>query len=399
MSFQQGLSGLNATAKNLEVIGNNVANASTFGFKSSRAEFADMYANAISGAGSTGVGIGTNLAAVAQQFTQGNITTTENPLDIAINGAGFFQLQDGNGNTLYSRNGQFKVDAEGNIVTNQGQQLVGRSIDGTFPSPLRLPTGGMGAQATSTMSIEANLPAGADPILATVPFSPTNVESYNNATSATVYDAQGNDIAVTYYFRKTATNAWTVHALPQGATTPTSFTLTYGATGASPTISPAAPSVPIANPPSTGTMDIALDLSRITQYGTSFGVTDLTQNGYAPGQLVGVVVEDSGTITARFSNGETRSAGTVQLVTFRNPQGLQPMGGNAWAATMSAGSAIPGNPGEQNLGVLQSGALEDSNVDLTGELVSMMTAQRVYQANAQTIKTQDQVLQTLVNLR
>ncbi len=400
MGFQQGLSGLNATAKNLEVIGNNVANANTYGFKSSRAEFADMVANALAGTGNTSPGIGTRLAAVAQQFTQGNVTTTENSLDVAINGAGFFELRDGNGRTLYTRNGQFKVDAAtGNITTTAGEQVMGRAVDGTYPSPLRLPTAGMGARVTTQMSIEANLPGSASAIASSIAFDPSNVASYNNATSATVFDSQGNDVALTYYFRKTDANEWTVYALPEGETTPQTFTLSFDSTGATPTITPASPSVTVANPPSTGALNIALDLSQITQYGTSFGVTDLTQDGYAPGQLVSVVIEANGTITARFSNNETMAAGTVQLVTFRNPQGLQPMGGNNWAATMAAGAPIQGNPGEQNRGVLQSGALEDSNVDLTAELVSMMTAQRIYQANAQTIKTEDAVLQTLVNLR
>ena len=400
MGFQQGLSGLNATAKNLEVIGNNVANANTYGFKSSRAEFADMVANALAGTGSTSPGIGTRLATVAQQFTQGNITTTENSLDVAINGAGFFELQDANGRTLYTRNGQFKIDPNsGNITTTAGETLIGRATDGTYPSPLRLPTAGMGANMTTEMAIEANLPASATAIAASVAFDPTNVASYNNANSATVFDAQGNEVALTYYFRKDAANDWTVYALPEGETVPQTFSLSFGSTGATPTITPATPTVTVANPPSTGALSIALDLSQITQYGTSFGVTDLTQDGYAPGQLVSVAIEANGTITARFSNSETMAAGTVQLVTFRNPQGLQPMGGNNWAATMAAGTAMQGNPGEQNRGVLQSGALEDSNVDLTAELVSMMTAQRMYQANAQTIKTEDAVLQTLVNLR
>ncbi|MFT3666477.1 flagellar hook protein FlgE [Piscinibacter sp.] len=400
MGFQQGLSGLNATARNLEVIGNNVANANTFGFKSSRAEFADMVSSALAGTGNTSPGIGTRMTTVAQQFTQGNITTTENSLDVAINGAGFFELRDGNGRTLYTRNGQFKIEAAtGNIVTTQGEQLIGRAADGSYPSPLRLPTAGMGARSTTRMAIEANLPASATAIDPGIAFDPSNVASYNNATSTTVYDSQGNDLALTYYFRKTAANEWTVHALPEGETTPQTFTLSYDPSGATPTVSPSPASVTMANTPSTGTLNIALDLSTITQYGTAFGVTDLAQDGYAPGQLVGVMIEDNGTITARFSNGETLAAGTVQLVTFRNPQGLQPMGGNAWAATTAAGAPIQGNPGEQNRGMLQSGALEDSNVDLTAELVSMMTAQRIYQANAQTIKTEDAVLQTLVNLR
>ncbi len=142
-----------------------------------------------------------------------------------------------------------------------------------------------------------------------------------------------------------------------------------------------------------------LDVAGATQYGSNFAVTDLSQNGYAPGQLVGIQFESNGIVTARYSNGQSKPAGQVEIATFRNPQGLMPTGGNGWSRSFASGEPIVGVPGDGNLGVLQSGALEESNVDLTGELVNMITAQRVYQANAQTIKTQDQVLQTLVNLR
>ena len=421
MSFQQGLSGLNAVSKNLEVIGNNVANANTFGAKAARAEFSDMYASAMNGAGSSAIGIGVNLSAVTQQFTQGNIVTSENPMDLAINGGGFFQVSDGKNPIMYTRNGQFKVDRDGFVVNSQNDRLMGYPADGTgtilpgLARPLQMPTAGITPQPTDRIRLEVNLDArSATTLPAVAPLidlaDPT---TYNNATSLTVYDAKGQDVALTYYFQKAATDTWNVYVTANGTPLATdalgvpapSTTINFPINGGAP-VSPLG-TVALDIPASTNTQGaatlpitgVALNVSGATQYGSQFGVTDLSQNGYAPGQLVGIQFEPNGIVTARYSNGQSKPAGQVEVATFRNPQGLQPMGGNAWSRTFSTGDPILGVPGDGSLGALQSGALEESNVDLTAQLVSMITAQRVYQANAQTIKTQDQVLQTLVNLR
>ena len=420
MSFQQGLSGLNASSKNLEIIGNNIANSNTFGAKVSRGEFSDVYANALNGAGSNAVGIGTTLAAVSQQFTQGNITSTDNPMDLAINGAGFFQVSDGRNPVMYSRNGQFKVDRSGYIVNNQAQRLMGYPADGTGviqpgnAAALQLPTAGINPQASSQIELEMNLDARvattAPSVGAAIDFG--NPKTYNNATSLTVYDAKGQDVALTYYFQKSATDTWNVFVTANGvpvngtlAAPVATTTINFPANGGTPTapIGPVAFDVP-ATVNAVGAQTLAitgvqLDLTGATQYGAGFGVTNLSQDGYAAGQLTGISIESNGIVMARYSNGQNKPAGQIELATFRNPQGLQPQGGNAWARGFNSGDPILGVAGEGNLGVLQAGALEESNVDLTAELVSMITAQRVYQANAQTIKTQDQVLQTLVNLR
>jgi len=419
MGFQQGLSGLNASSKNLEVIGNNIANANTYGAKASRAEFADVYANAIGGTRNA-IGIGVSVAAVAQQFTQGNITGTDNPLDIAINGGGFFQVRDTSAATAYSRNGQFKVDNTGFIINNQGSRLMGYPADaaGTIipgtATALQMPTAGITPQVTTGIQMEMNLDARAGVTLpsAGAPIDFADPSTYNNATSQTVYDVQGQEVALTYYFQKTATNTWNVYVAANGTPLATSggnpapsTSITFPTNGGTPT-APAGtvaldiPSVTNAaggvTVPITG---VALDVSGATQYGSGFGVTDLQQDGYSAGQLIGAQIDANGVISARYSNGETRPAGQLELATFRNPQGLQPMGGNAWVQTAASGGAIVGTPGSGNLGVLQAGALEESNVDLTAELVNMIVAQRSYQANAQTIKTQDQILQAIVNLR
>jgi len=417
MSFQQGLSGLNASSKNLEVIGNNVANANTYGAKSSRAEFSDMYASAISG---NNIGIGVNLQAVTQQFTQGNISTTTSPLDLAINGNGFFEVSNGN-QTLYTRNGQFQADKDGYLVTDAGLKLVGypASTDGTIQPgaavPLQLPTSGVAPNPTSKIDVDMNLDARK---AVTLPASTPQIDfsdatTYNDATSVTVFDAKGQDVALTYYFQKSATDTWNVYATANGTSVSVDAsgnplpvtTISFPSNGGTPTSPTGTVSIDIpsttnaAGATTLAISGVALDLTGATQYGSTFGVTSMSQDGYAAGQLTSVSIEKDGIVTATYSNGQSKPAGQLELATFRNPQGLNPLGGNVWARSYASGDPTVGTPGSGNFGALQAGALEESNVDLTGELVDMITAQRVYQANAQTIKTQDQVLQTLVNLR
>jgi flagellar hook protein FlgE len=417
MSFQQGLSGLNASSKDLEVIGNNVANANTYGAKASRAEFGDMYATAIS---NTSVGIGVNLQAVTQQFTQGNITTTDSPLDLAINGNGFFEVSNGK-QTLYTRNGQFQADKDGFIVSNAGLKLVGypASADGIIQPgaavPLQLPTAGVDPSPTSKVTIEMNLDArkATTATAATPAVDFTDASTYNDATSVTVFDAKGQDVALTYYFQKSATDTWNVYATANGTSVKTDgagnplpiSTIDFPTNGGTPT-SPLG-TVPFDIPSTTNAVGaitlpitgVALDVTGATQFGSGVGVTKMAQDGFAAGQLTSVAIEKTGIVTATYSNGLSKPAGQLELATFRNPQGLSPLGGNLWARSYASGDPTVGTPSSGNIGALQAGALEESNTDLTGELVNMITAQRVYQANAQTIKTQDQVLQTLVNLR
>lgn len=415
MSFQSALSGLNASSKNLEVIGHNIANSATYGAKSARAEFADMYAVALSGGGGAGnIGIGVQLGAVAQQFTQGNITTTNNPMDIALNGNGFFQVASPSGSVNYTRNGQFKLDKDGFIVNNDNMKLMGFGADNQgnilagSAAAVQLPTAGIAPNPSSRVDLEMNLDArwtATDPGSTVVPrIDFADRLTYNQATSITTYDAQGKPVAVNYYFQQGANpGEVNVYATANGTTVggtaanpqPVS-TLTFNPDGtlqsASNTTLNLAAVVPNMN-------NLTMNFGQTTQFGAVFAVTKLSQDGYTAGNMTGVVIEKDGTITGRYSNGQTKTAGQVQIANFRNPQGLQPLGGNLWGATFAAGTPVPGVPGSGNLGSLQSGALEESNVDLTGQLVEMITAQRNYQANAQTIKTQDQVMQTLVNLR
>jgi flagellar hook protein FlgE len=422
MGFQQGLSGLSAASKNLEVIGNNVANSNTFGEKSSRAEFADMYAAAMTGSASnnTQAGIGVMVATVSQQFSQGNITPTGNPLDLAINGNGFFQTQDPSNQIQYTRNGQFKVNTTGNIVNDQGNKLLGYPADAQgnivqgAAQPLQLPTGGIDPQATGKSTIEFNLDSRS---AVTTPASGptidfTDQKTYNNATSVTMFDAKGQDVAVSYYFQKTGTDTFDVYATANGTTVggtagaPSPVASLQFSTDGSQLVSPTG-AITLDIPASTNAAGAAtlpitgiqLDVSGATEFGSNFGVTNMTQDGYSAGQLTGVSVDNSGKLIAQYSNGQTKAAGQLELANFRNVQGLTPLGGNAWKQTAASGGPTVGIAGDGNLGVLNSGSLEESNVDLTAELVAMITAQRDYQANAQTIKTMDQAMQTLVNLR
>ncbi len=423
MSFQQGLSGLNAASKQLEVIGNNVANANTAGFKQSRAEFADVFANSFAGGGGGQIGIGTNLTTVAQQFTQGNITSSSNSLDIAINGNGFFRISN-NGAITYSRNGQFKMDKAGFIVDAANHRLTGYAADsaGTLqkgaPVELNISTSDLQPKASVKIVGLVNLDSRkATPTNAT--FNASDPTSYNDSTAVTVFDSLGNSHTLQSFFVKDAvlTNTWNIYTTADGiATTPAGPTvLTFPATGTglSPTSVPASPT-PVAfnplNPPippatiptvptGAAAMALTLDYSGSTQFGSSFSINSLSQDGYTSGRLASFNSGADGTITGRYSNGQSRTLGQVVLSNFSNPNGLLSLGGNAWSETSTSGAPLVGTPSSGALGVLQSSAVEDSNTDLTAELVNMITAQRYYQANAQTIKTQDQVLQTLVNLR
>ena len=654
MGFQQGLSGLAVSSRALDAIGNNLANANTVGFKAAQVQFADVYAASLSGGGASQIGIGASAPAVAQQFTQGNITTTNNPLDIAINGGGFFRMSDG-GTVTYTRNGQFHADKDGYIVNASGLRLTGYAADATGAivpgdfTDMRLNNTNIEPQATTASQVQLNLdsravpptamtsgaivgsqvpgtltiedatgtqndplqlvvdgiaatvtiPAGtyttagdlanaveaainANPALvganalvdvsvsttgavqitsrsrgslgavglgsyvAVTPaaagdgaanllgpapvasggndaFRTSNTLSYTASTAQTVYDTLGNPHNLTMYFAKTSTpNTWQMYSTLDGEPTPSSgsatgslshdattaaaiaaadtFDITVDgvtATGVAPAggyadtaamiadlqtqintdlaTAAAAMTPPVAPPPtvtvslnggrivvtsdSTGTasgvaitnqadpdaifgqavttfaggqpaptvisftdtgalatvmplsmtFDIAsgavdplnftLDLTGTSQYGISFSVNQLLQDGFTSGRLAGLSVAQDGTIQGRYTNGQSRNMGQLVLANFNNPNGLTSLGGNQWAETAESGQPIPGIPGQGSLGVVQSARVEESNIDLTAELVNMITQQRVYQANAQTIRTQDQILNTLVNLR
>lgn len=421
MAFQQGLSGLNSSSKALDVAGNNIANASTVGFKSSSAHFADVYGASLQGGGGSQIGIGASLGAVMQQYSQGNITSTNNPLDIAINGTGFFGMSQ-NGSTSYTRNGQFHLDKEGFIINDQGRSLLGVMADSTGSIPQQPPTDQLKVDfvtgtpnPTASASVTANLDSRqAAPLQA--PFDPTDPDTYNSSTAMTVFDSLGNPHTLSYYFLKDTSipalpappapqipnvNTWTLFTRLDGAA-PTSAEAVGGVTFNSSGVLTSAGTLNKTYNVATGAVSpltFDVNVSNMTQFGSPFAVNDLTQDGFAPGNLAGVSVSKDGIVQARYDNGQTRDIGQVALFNFRNPNGLSSIGNNQWTESADSGQPTPGNPNTGIFGVLQASAVEESNVDLTAELVNLIVQQRNYQASAQSIKTQDQILQTLVNIR
>lgn len=405
MSFQQGLSGLNAAAKNLDVIGNNVANSNTAGFKQGVAVFGDVFAASLGGGGGLQVGIGTQISDVSQQFSQGNITVTNNPLDVAINGKGFYRMSN-DGAISYTRNGGFQLDKNGYIVGGNGQNLTGfQAVNGAIVPGvlvnLQLSSADLLPKATANAGVGANLSSTA-PILPAAGFVATDPTTFNFSTASTCYDTLGQSHTVTFYFNKTAANIWDVNTYVDGADANGvgASTLTFDTQGVISTVTPPTNLVKtavLAN--GAATLMINMDYASMTQFGSDYGVNSLSQDGYASGQLSGYNIGPDGIILGRYTNGQTQRLGQVALSNFTNPQGLSPLGDSMWAETSNSGVPLTGAPGSASLGLLQSAAKEDSNVDLTAELVNMITAQRVYQANAQSIKAQDAVLQTLVNLK
>lgn len=538
MPFRTALSGLNATSTELRVIGNNVANASTNGFKKSRTEFSDIYATSNLGSSQNTVGSGVRVSTIAQEFSQGNIEFTNNFLDLAISGQGFFRLSD-SGSTVYSRNGSFNADRDGYITNSAGQRLTGYQADATgnmtgalgdihldtaniapkstesinlglnmdasasvpaaplatslftlgsagvnpvldpADSPVSVPAGtlvdgygnaittgslqftyvsgnqwnvdmtGAGGSTTSgtftigtdstasftwdpdgaagsqaaqtiTMNITAMTQGsgGGTTDLTATPngaqqgaFSITDASTYNNSTSTTLYDSQGATHLATFYYRKTGIpNQWEAYTYIDGKqvngaqsngsdlldfTTDGTLSKINGATTPPATINVSS-FVPGG---SASTMTFTMNYAGTTQFGGGFDVNTLSQDGYTTGRLSGVNIDTSGVVQARFSNGQTRTLAQVALAKFSNEQGLTQLGDNAWAESYGSGAPIIGNPGSSSVGMLQSGALEGANVDLTEELVTMITAQRNFQANAQVISTADTITQSIINLR
>jgi flagellar hook protein FlgE len=403
MPFRTAISGLRASMTDLSTIGNNVANASTTGFKKSRAEFSDIYAASNLGVAGDTPGSGVNVSRIAQQFSQGTVSFTENALDLAINGNGFFVVNDG-GSNLYTRAGAYGVDREGYVVNAQNQRLQAFQADtsGTITGALGdllINTANVAPSATTAVTVGLNLDSSASvPTVAT--FDPTNTSSYNNATSTTVYDSLGNSHVASMYYVKTGANAWDTYTYVDGVAVDGPTALTFDTSGA--LTSPAGGAFTTASfTPSGGGAAMTLDLSygTSTQYGSPFSVNSMVQDGYTTGTLSGLDIDTSGIIFARYSNGQAVTLGQVALANFANPQGLQPVGDTAWAETFEAGAPLVSAPGSSNLGLIQGGALEESNVDLSEELVKMIVAQRNFQANAQVIQTADQVTQSIINIR
>ncbi|HTY93443.1 MAG TPA: flagellar hook protein FlgE, partial [Steroidobacteraceae bacterium] len=377
MSFNIALTGLNAATQDLSVTANNLANVSTVGFKGSRAEFADLFSATQTGVSSTATGNGVSVQEIAQQFSQGNIETTGNNLDLAISGNGFFTVSN-NGALEYTRKGEFQVNSAGEVVTASGAklQVYPPLANGGFNtgglSNLSLNAGDSAPAATTTASLTANLPANATQPPDAV-FSPTDANSYNNATSLTVYDTLGAAHTASLYFIKgAAANTWSTQLYVDGNAVGTPQALDYSTSGALTTPANGLITFP-AYTPATGAapLNMTFDFSNTTQYGNNFGVTAVSQNGYTTGLLSGISIDSTGVVDAQYTNGRSVQLGQVALANFANQQGLAQLGDASWAATNASGAAVAGVAGGSGFGNISSGSLEQSNVDTTASLVNM----------------------------
>ncbi|HEB98065.1 MAG TPA: flagellar hook protein FlgE [Thiotrichales bacterium] len=426
MPFRIALSGLNAASADLKVTGNNIANASTTGFKSSRAEFADVYATSLGGVSSTAVGGGVRMTRVAQQFSQGNIEFTSNNLDLAVNGEGMFILSD-SGSISYTRSGAFSVDRDGYVVNSMNQRLqVFQPIGGSSTefdtgslSDLQISLTEGAPRATDNVSLSLNVDAGDSSAGAIAGFDPTDASTYNYSTSFTVYDSLGTQHTATTYYLKDGSNANTWYAwlyVDDGSGTPQRVdfnsganqyaTLVFNTDGTLDTASSSGTNgsvsydaLSLAGTTGAADLTLALDYSSLTQYGSDYAVNALSQDGYATGRLTGLDISDTGVVSARYTNGQSTSLGKVALANFPNVQGLRQLGDTAWAETYASGDRLVGEAGTASFGLIQSGALEASNVDISEQLINLITAQRNFQANSQVISTADTITQTIINIR
>ncbi|WMJ10034.1 flagellar hook protein FlgE [Nitrosomonas sp. sh817] len=403
------------------MIGNNIANANTAGFKQSIAQFSDIFANSMEGTDNAQIGIGAKISSIAQQFGQGNITPTSNPLDIAIQSQGFFRMSD-NGAISYSRNGQFHIDDSGFIVDASGANLTGYMADengdiqaGSIPTNLKFSTADLAPQATTAFDVGFNLDARKTGVATA--FSATDPKTYESTTSGTVIDSLGNSHVLSLFFKKsdTVANTWTAYATVDGEVTTAglpvgvtidgnpSQSMEFDGEGVLQNITDKL-DVEIdfsAIDPLFGGVSpqtITLDLTTATQFGSPFGVNALTQDGYTSGRMSGFTISADGIILGNYSSGQTKTLAQIVLANFVNPQGLVPIGDGHWAESPASGEPLVGVPKTGNLGSLQSNAIEESNVDLTAELVKMISAQRMYQASAKQIETQDQIIQTITQI-
>ena len=404
MPFRIALSGLNASQADLNVTANNIANTQTNGFKGSRTEFADLFAVSLQGTSNNASGNGVRVAAVTQQFAQGNIEFTDSNLDLAISGQGMFILSD-HGALAYTRAGAFQMNREGYVVNSNQQRLqvypplnAGGFNTGGL-ADLRLVSTDSAPSATANVEYVLNLPGNAtQPPIA---FDANDPNSFNQATSLTLFDSLGATHTGTMYFSKTAVaNQWEARLFIDGNDTGAVQTLQYSNTGVLQTPVGGQLPFPTFNV-TTGAapMDITVDLSRSTQFGSNFAVNSVSQDGFTTGRLIGIDIDETGIVQARFTNGNSQPLGQVAIANFANPQGLQQLGNTQWAETYSSGQALRGQAGNSGFGLVQSGALEGANVDVTEQLVQMITAQRNFQANAQMISTADSITQTIINLR
>jgi len=426
--FQQGLSGLNTSQKSLEITANNVANSATVGFKSSKAQFGDVYANSLSRADAgLAVGGGVNILAIRQEFRQGNVVATQNPLDLAISGDGFFKVKGTDGAEFLTRNGQFSLDRENKVVTADRRDLLAFKLDPAtgnalnVAEPLFISTEPIAPQATDNAKFKFNLDSRTQPSAIGV-FNANDPSSYSQSSSIVINNQLGEPLNLQVFWQKlgpatTPTdgglpNQWQVHSTVNGnpvnirtlgapAFGPNGAALSFATNGTLSNPNNAQYEIDLSGitPDFNGANStVSIDMRESTQFGTEFQLQDLSQNGFDAGDFVNFTINAEGIVTQNYTNGQTRDIAKIALFKFRNPEGLQPVGNNNWVATLQAGPEFASNAGSAGFGGIQAGAVEEANVDLTAELVAMIATQRIYQANSKSIQAQDTLLQTVTNL-
>ncbi|GKW51867.1 flagellar hook protein FlgE [Pseudoalteromonas sp. NCCP-2140] len=450
MSFNIALTGLAAAQKDLDVTANNIANVNTTGFKESRAEFADVYASSVFSSGKTKNGDGVRTTMVAQQFHQGSLSFTNNSLDLAITGEGYFAMANDLGaqDFTYTRAGAFKLNKDNFIVDASGNYLQGFPVDEatgdttsvslSTSSALQIPDASGSPRATTNVYSSFNLDSRAlNP--AVTPFDPETSASYNSSTSTTVYDSLGEPHILQFFFVKTDSavtgndNEWEVYATldekPFAADGTEQTTTPYTAISTFQFDSSGLPQSTDGNPNTDATFnpltlpsgglsgllsngasfpddvninwrDEAGTTNKIpTQYASNFEVKALEQDGATVGRLSGIDIGTDGKIVASYSNGDTSFLGQVAMVRFSNSQGLQQVGNTAWKKSLTSGEPIAGEPGSGTLGSINSSALEQSNVNLTSELVDLISAQRNFQANSRALEVNSTLQQNILQIR
>jgi flagellar hook protein FlgE len=407
-ALYSGISGMNTNGTAMSVIGNNIANTNTVGFKSSRTVFSDLLASSVNGSGGASqVGRGTGLSTVDNLFSQGTFETTESQTDLAIEGEGLFVVrEEGSESLYYTRAGSFSFDGEGYLTNAEGYRVQGKPyVNGVLSSAGATDimvdiNAGIPAQMTSTMTLSTNLDANA-PII-TAAFDPTDTSTYNYSNSTNIYDSLGNTHLLTTYFTKSADNTWDWNVVDENnATVYSSATAgnslvfdTAGkqVSGGTATLGPLTPGA------GTAPMTIAFALTNTTQFANDSQVISQTQNGYGAGNLTNISIDNEGNVLAKYSNGEEMAVSRIVLAKFSNFSGLRKEGASLFSATGESGPPRIGVPGSE-LGNIFTNALEQSTVDLAAEFVKMITTQRGFQANSKVITTTDEMLSELINLK
>jgi flagellar hook protein FlgE len=435
MSFNIALSGINAAQKDLNTTANNIANVNTTGFKESRAEFGDVYATSIFSNAKTSVGNGVATAHVAQQFQQGSLNFTENSLDLAINGNGFFVMSDDleSMDRNYTRAGAFKLDANSFVTNSAGSYLQvydvnddgsPKAVSMASTKPLQIPDTAGVPESTGNIDLTMNLPA-TSPVLDPTKFDPSDSGTFTSATSVSIYDSLGESHTLSTYYVKDGTvgapaNSWlefnyvddkpldvvggqAVAAAPGTPAKPAALSLTFDSSGLLqqqlPVIAETAPVGAILTNGADTTQTVKVNINNPTQFASAFEVTKLEQDGATVGRLTGIDIGPDGMVAASYSNGRNDKLGMVAMAKFANEQGLSQTGDTGWRASQLSGNAIAGEPNSGTFGKINSSALEQSNVNLTSELVDLITAQRNYQANSRTLEVNSKLQDTVLQIR